>query len=130
MNYETNSIDNLTNLIDLNQLENYNYNFDQTSRISTKYNLVATIVWTFISFIALLGNGLVIFTIIKYKKFSDVTQCFLFNLAISDISFVLFCIPVTSVIYLTEYWIFGRLLCILSHYLSSVSLIYLKTFEF
>jgi hypothetical protein len=58
---------------------------------------------------------------IKQSKFKDVTQCFLINLAFSDMIFIIACIPFTSLTYLINGWIFGRFLCKLSQYLTFVT---------
>jgi hypothetical protein len=71
-------------------------------------------------FFDLKGNGLVIFLAIKFKKLNDMTNFYIFNLAITDLLFVLFCIPFTTYVYLGGDWIFGQIPCKLSHFFSSV----------
>jgi hypothetical protein len=44
------------------------------------------------------GNGLIVFIAIKFKKLNDMMNCFILNLALTDILYSLFCIPVSSTI--------------------------------
>jgi hypothetical protein len=69
-----------------------------------------------------IGNGLIIFIAIKYKKLNDMMNCYIFNLAITDILFSLFCIPFTTFLHLSDDWLFGNVLCKLSHFFARVSL--------
>ena len=81
---------------------------------------IATTTWLLLSFTGILGNGMVIFTIIKKRKLENVTFCYLLNLAITDISFIISCVPFTAITFLIESWLFGRFLCIFSHFLTFV----------
>ena len=83
--------------------------------------ILAASVWLVFVFFGLIGNTIVIFTIIKYNKLSNVTQHYLLNLAITDICFLIFCVPLTSMSYLIDGWKFGRIACKLYHYLSFVT---------
>lgn len=64
---------------------------------------------------------MVIYIGIKYKKLKNYTNCFIFNLALTDLLFVIFCIPFTTFIYVSENWPYGILICKLSHFLSHAS---------
>ncbi len=67
-------------------------------------------------------NGFVIFTIIKYKQLhNNTTMCYLFNLTISNISYLIFCVLITAITYLVDSWPFGSLFCKCYHYLSFVT---------
>ena len=63
---------------------------------------------------------MVLFSIYKSKTFESVVQYYLINLAITDIAFITFCIPITIISYLTNGWMFSRLACQLSHFLTFV----------
>ena len=92
--------------------------FDQIK----KTRLVAASVWFLITTLGLAGNGFVIFTIIKYKQMTkNSTICYLLNLTISNISYLLCCVLVTALTYVIESWPFGRFLCKSYHYLSFVN---------
>lgn len=82
--------------------------------------LIFASIWIMLTITGLLGNGLVVFTIIKFNKLTNVTQCYLFNLACADIAFIVSCIPLTTYSYLMERWTFGNLMCKVYHYTSFV----------
>uniref|UniRef100_H3AQE3 G-protein coupled receptors family 1 profile domain-containing protein n=2 Tax=Latimeria chalumnae TaxID=7897 RepID=H3AQE3_LATCH len=58
---------------------------------------------------SVLGNGLVLYVLVKYRKLNSVTNIFVLNLAISDLLFAI-SLPFWAVDHATE-WIFGNLLC-------------------
>ncbi|CAF0735003.1 unnamed protein product [Brachionus calyciflorus] len=101
--------------------------FDDLRIISNSYiecencRLIFASIWIVLIFTGLLGNGLVVFTIIKFNKLTNVTQCYLFNLACADLAFIISCIPLTTLSYLIENWIFGNFLCKAYHYASFVT---------
>lgn len=88
---------------------------------SSQFGLMVSIIWSILVIFGIIGNGLVIFAGIKYKKFKDTTNCYIINLAITDLLFVLFCIPFTIYIYSFDNWIFGKVMCKLSHFFSRVN---------
>lgn len=95
--------------------------------------LIFASIWIILTITGLLGNGLVVFTIIKFNKLTNVTQCYLFNLACADIAFIISCIPLTTYSYLMERWTFGNFVCKTYHYTSFVrTIIFLvrKFFQF
>lgn len=82
-------------------------------------------IWIILTITGLLGNGLVVFTIIKFNKLTNVTQCYLFNLACADIAFIVSCIPLTTYSYMMERWTFGNFVCKTYHFTSFVKIIFL-----
>ncbi|RNA11054.1 kiSS-1 receptor [Brachionus plicatilis] len=88
---------------------------------SGPYKSMIAIVWLSLVIFGILGNGLVIFIAIFYKKLNDITNCYIFNLAITDMLFVIFCIPFTMYIYLYDNWFFGVTFCKLNHFMSHAS---------
>lgn len=63
---------------------------------------------------------MVLCSIYHSKTFENVVQYYIINLAITDIAFITFCIPITIISYHTDGWMFGRLACQLSHFLTFV----------
>ena len=106
--YEFNSTIFIANLKESDQIE--------------RHHLIAAIIWLFIVIFGLLGNGMLIFVILKLKQLANVTKCYIFNLAIADTSFLIFCVSTTAFIYIIDCWPFGRFLCKMYHYLSFVRL--------
>ncbi|XP_066546748.1 C-C chemokine receptor type 4-like [Amia ocellicauda] len=66
--------------------------------------------YSLIFIIGLIGNGLVVCVLIKYKKLRKMTDVYLLNLAISDLLFV-FSLPFWSHYAAMAEWVFGGFLC-------------------
>lgn len=88
---------------------------------SLYFILFISTLWTLITIFGLIGNGLVIFIAIAYKKLNDITNCYIFNLAITDCLFILFCIPFTTYIFVENNWPFGEIFCKLNSFISHVT---------
>ncbi|XP_053569038.1 C-C chemokine receptor type 4 [Bombina bombina] len=63
----------------------------------------------FVFILSLLGNGLILFLLLKYEKINTVTNIFILNLVISDLLFS-FSLPFWAV-YHSQGWIFGDAMC-------------------
>lgn len=70
--------------------------------------------------LAVVGNVLVILTLVHNKRMRTVTNLFLLNLAISDLLLGIFCMPFTLVGMLLRDFIFGEMMCKLLPYLQGV----------
>ncbi|GAB6031014.1 hypothetical protein CHUAL_007834 [Chamberlinius hualienensis] len=71
--------------------------------------------------LAVIGNVLVIVTLVQNKRMRTITNVHLLNLAISDLLLGVFCMPFTLVGMLLKDFIFGELMCKLIPYLQAVS---------
>ncbi len=72
--------------------------------------------YTIIFLLAVVGNTLVILTLIQNRRMRTVTNVFLLNLSISDLLLAVFCMPFTLVPTLLRNFIFGEVMCILIRY--------------
>ena len=68
-------------------------------------------VFGLISIVGVCGNALVIYVILSQPSMRTVTNILLFNLAVSDIAFLLFTVPFTAYKYAAFSWDFGDLFC-------------------
>lgn len=73
--------------------------------------------YSIIFLLSVVGNVLVIVTLIQNKRMRTVTNVFLLNLAISDLLLAVFCMPFTLVPVLLRDFIFGGAMCIMIRYL-------------
>jgi hypothetical protein len=73
--------------------------------------------YSLIFLLAVIGNALVIMTLVQNKRMRTVTNLFLLNLAISDLLLSMFCMPITLVGMLLRDFIFGEIMCKLFPYL-------------
>ncbi|XP_031573735.1 orexin receptor type 2-like [Actinia tenebrosa] len=82
-----------------------------------------SIIYGFISLLALVGNILVCFVIIKNPRMRTVTNVFLLNLALADILFIMVTVPgVMNIEIIPSYWVFGELLCKIVPFINTVTL--------
>ncbi|GFO10642.1 cholecystokinin receptor type a [Plakobranchus ocellatus] len=72
---------------------------------------------------ALVGNLLIIITLIQNKRMRTVTNVFLLNLAVSDLLLALVCMPFTLVPVLLMDFIFGAFMCVFIRYLQGKCLL-------
>lgn len=66
--------------------------------------------------VAVIGNVLVILTLIQNKRMRTVTNVLLLNLSLSDLLLAVFCMPFTVIPMLLKNFIFGEPLCIMIRY--------------
>ncbi|XP_014669110.1 PREDICTED: cholecystokinin receptor-like [Priapulus caudatus] len=71
--------------------------------------------------LSVVGNVLVIVTLVQNKRMRTVTNVFLLNLSVSDLLLSLLCMPFTLVGGILQRWIFGSFTCVLLPYLQAVS---------
>ncbi|KAK6172472.1 hypothetical protein SNE40_016112 [Patella caerulea] len=76
--------------------------------------------YSVIFLLAVVGNILVIVTLIQNKRMRTVTNVFLLSLAISDLLLAVFCMPFTLVPVLLRNFIFGAVMCVLIRYLQGI----------
>ncbi|XP_017474834.1 PREDICTED: allatostatin-A receptor-like [Rhagoletis zephyria] len=87
-------------------------------------SVVSTVVPVFFGLIGLaglIGNGLVILVVIANQQMRSTTNLLIINLAISDILFVIFCVPFTATDYVLPEWPFGNLWCKFVQYMIVVT---------
>eukprot|EP00058_Branchiostoma_floridae_P011509 XP_002596997.1 hypothetical protein BRAFLDRAFT_215967 [Branchiostoma floridae] len=67
------------------------------------------------------GNSLVIYIVARYSEMRTVTNYYIVNLAVTDLAFLVCCIPFISINYLTYGWIFGKTMCTFVPYMVQVT---------
>ena len=67
--------------------------------------------------LSVVGNLLVIITLIQNKRMRTVTNVFLLNLSVSDLLLAVFCMPFTIVPIMLKNFIFGPVMCVMIRYL-------------
>lgn len=103
--------------------ENYTY----TNYVDGYYsnsNVIIGILTTFgfILLVGIVGNGLVLYVVLKNGTMRTVTNLYLVNLAVADLMLLIYCVPYIAVHYLLTSWPFGQLMCKCWSYLTLVSL--------
>ena len=83
-------------------------------------SMTLSAIYGVICLLGLLGNGLVIFVVLRYAKMKTVTNMYILNLAIAD-SYFLVGLPMVITTMLLRRWIFGYMLCKVFYILTCVS---------
>lgn len=76
--------------------------------------------YSIIFLLAVVGNSLVILTLVQNKRMRTITNLFLLNLSISDLFLGVFCMPFTLVGTVLRDFVFGELMCKLLPYLQGL----------
>ncbi|XP_032746580.1 kiSS-1 receptor [Rattus rattus] len=71
--------------------------------------------------LGLVGNSLVIFVICRHKHMQTVTNFYIANLAATDVTFLLCCVPFTALLYPLPTWVLGDFMCKFVNYIQQVS---------
>lgn len=123
----------------LDTIENSSFSFNFSLNTSANFNHTQQQSWiqiatriiplySVIFLLAVIGNSLVILTLVQNKRMRTITNLFLLNLAVSDLFLGVFCMPFTLVGMLLRDFIFGELMCKLLPYLQGLSVIDLFKF--
>ncbi|CAF2786990.1 unnamed protein product [Rotaria sp. Silwood2] len=114
----------MNNLTIINNNNNINISeHDDSNGPSLHTQYIFAGAWILIAVAGIIGNSLVIFIAIRFEKLSNVTNCFIVNLAITDIVFLVFCMPLLVVQYTLDHWYFNETFCKLLHFTSFLSVL-------
>jgi len=72
--------------------------------------------YSIIFLLSVLGNTMVIVTLVQNKRMWTITNAFLLNLSASDLLLTVFCAPFTLIPTLMQNFVFGKAMCILARY--------------
>ncbi|XP_056300910.1 galanin receptor type 1-like [Pseudoliparis swirei] len=88
-------------------------------------NFITLLVFGLIFSLGVLGNSMVIIVLARSKpgKPRSTTNIFILNLSIADLSYLLFCIPFQSTVYMLPTWVLGAFICKFIHYFFTVSML-------
>ncbi|KAG2465010.1 GALR1 protein, partial [Polypterus senegalus] len=88
-------------------------------------NFITLLIFGLIFTLGVLGNSLVITVLARSKpgKPRSTTNIFILNLSIADLSYLLFCIPFQSTVYMLPTWVLGAVICKFIHYFFTVSML-------
>ena len=88
-------------------------------------NFITLVVFGLIFTLGVVGNSVVITVLARSKpgKPRSTTNIFILNLSIADLSYLLFCVPFQSTIYMMQTWVLGAFICKFTHYFFTVSML-------
>ncbi|XP_054166956.1 RYamide receptor-like [Oppia nitens] len=100
-------------------MDDYN---DFDIQTNTAFEVAMCIFYAIIWLAAIIGNGFIIYIVLKEKRMQTVTNFFILNLAVGDLLMAVLCIPFTFVAdLLLHYWPFGSFMCVIVGYSQVVS---------
>lgn len=74
-------------------------------------DLVFLLIYAVIFLVGLVGNVLVIYFVLFYKRMQTMTNKLITNLSIADLLVICFCVPVTASQHFSHNWLFGEVVC-------------------
>lgn len=88
-------------------------------------NFISLLVFGLIFLLGALGNTMVIAVLARSKPGQprSTTNIFILNLSVADLSYLLFCVPFQSTIYILPTWVLGAFICKFIHYFFTVSML-------
>ena len=92
---------------------------EEESSISMFVSLHETVVpvlFGLIIVIGVIGNVMVLYVILRHRQMRTSLNVLLMNLAVADLGFLIFCVPLTIYHYASPSWGFGEVVCRLSSY--------------
>ncbi|XP_019630475.1 PREDICTED: G-protein coupled receptor 54-like [Branchiostoma belcheri] len=84
-------------------------------------NYVPPAIFAVIFLVGMSGNSLVIYVVAFFRKMRTVTNYYLCNLAVTDMAFLLCCVPFTAAQYAMPSWVFGEHMCRMVNYMMQVT---------
>ncbi|XP_071965956.1 somatostatin receptor type 2-like [Antedon mediterranea] len=95
-----------------------NYTMDTGSFEKWTYFLFSVYILIFI--VGVIGNGLVIYVILRFARMQTVTNCYILNLAITDEIFLM-SLPIFAISILKDNWLFGMVACFLTYSIDALN---------
>jgi allatostatin A receptor len=90
-------------------------------RLAQTISIIVPIFFSLIGITGFIGNLLVVITVLFNQNMRNTTNLLIFNLSLSDLLFICFCIPFTAVDYSCGQWPFGLTWCKCVQYLIMVT---------
>ena len=85
--------------------------------------MVISLAFSLIFLLGTVGNSLVLAVVLRSghqagtKTNTKTTNLFILNLAVADLSFIVFCVPFQATIYTLDEWVFGPVVCKAVHFM-------------
>ncbi|XP_064611928.1 neuropeptide CCHamide-1 receptor-like [Liolophura sinensis] len=83
---------------------------------------VVPVLFGIIFVVGVVGNGTLIFAVIRNKKMRNVPNIYILSLAIGDLLLILTSVPISATLYSFTIWPFGEPFCQFNHFMQTLSL--------
>lgn len=114
--YNFGTVFNMTNNITFPTRQRY-IRFDASGEIRIPLYVI-------IFLLSVVGNTLVICTLLQNRRMRTITNVFLLNLSISDVLLAVFCMPFTLIPLLLRNFVFGEFMCVAIRYIQGKFYLY------
>ncbi|XP_036045318.1 pyroglutamylated RF-amide peptide receptor [Onychomys torridus] len=94
-----------------------------TPELPARAKLAFALVGALIFALALFGNSLVVYVVVRSKAMRTVTNIFICSLALSDLLIAFFCIPVTILQNISDKWLGGAFICKMVPFVQSTAVV-------
>lgn len=85
--------------------------------------LITGIVYGLTFLVGIIGNSLIVYSVVHFRRMKSLSNVFLASLATADLILIIFCVPVKFAQLFSYTWTFGKFLCIFVHYIQNLSAI-------
>lgn len=85
--------------------------------------LVTGIVYGLTFLVGMIGNSLIVYSVVQFRRMKSLSNIFLASLATADLILIICCVPVKFAQLFSYTWTFGMFLCKFVHYIQSLSAI-------
>lgn len=85
--------------------------------------LITASVYGLTFLVGIIGNSLIIYSVVQFRGMKSLSNVFLASLATADLILIIFCVPVKFAQLFSYTWTFGTFLCKLVHYIQNLSAI-------
>ena len=91
-----------------NKSENVTDESADEDNFELNLSIVIGVIYSFTFIVGLIGNSLVVLTIIFHKRMRNSTNLLILNLAVADLIFIMFCVPFNGLNSVLKTWYFGK----------------------
>ncbi|XP_074662153.1 neuropeptide CCHamide-1 receptor-like [Tubulanus polymorphus] len=84
-------------------------------------SIVVPIVFAMTFVLGCLGNGTLLYVVIRHRALKTVPNAYIINLATADLVMIIICVPFTATVYTLTSWPFGVTICKIVDFLQTVS---------
>lgn len=85
--------------------------------------LITGIVYGLTFLVGIIGNSLIVYSVVQFRRMKSLSNVFLASLATADLILIIFCVPVKFAQLFSYSWTFGFFLCKFVHYIQNLSAI-------
>ncbi|KAK3091513.1 hypothetical protein FSP39_020382 [Pinctada imbricata] len=101
--------------------EDYDQEYKEALSVESVTKIVVPTLFAIFFLLGIAGNALVLKVLVSHKHMQNTTNILLGSLALTDLLFIVLCVPYTAIEFAMTQWMFGRIWCKVSQYFISVT---------